>query len=542
MRQRLVDLVRFVRMIRTSGPWLFRCATAGSVGLAIFVPAIAYTSMRMFDAILVERSERGTILWVAIEMVLAGAATVFTCLQQDAARLLRDPLSLAFSIELARKLERIPLSELESEELGPEVARARELADHQVGQAAADLFVVAQGVASLVACCAILLPFTWLGLVILVAATPSALAEAWGARSAQRMAATFAHDRRRFEELERSLHPGPHAAEVRLLGIAPRFVNLLRTIAARIATAQLRARRRIGMASALFELLTLLAQFGTYVYLGLMTVRGELSFGALTLCMISMHNTQQFMTSALFAARSLGESLLGLRSYYALIDRAEPAAAFVPAPAARGGLCFDNVGFQYPGTTTWALRHLDLRIGATEVVGIVGGNGSGKSTLVRLLTGQYRPTEGRVTLDGRELSAWSETELRHRLAVVFQHPARYQLSLADNLLEADSEALVASGAQELVAVHGLDGMATDFSGGQWQKLALGRALGRRAASVLVLDEPSSALDEASERRVLEAACGSRTRSVVLVTHRPGALHWVDKVVRLDKGRASAEVS
>jgi ATP-binding cassette subfamily B protein len=541
MRQRLIDLVRFVRTTRASVPWLFRCATAGSIGLAMSAPVIAYTSMRMFDAILVERSQRGTILWMAIEIAVVVAARVFTCLQQDAARLLRDPLSLALSTELARKLERIPLSELESLELGPEVARARELADHQVGQAAADLFVVAQGLASLVACCAILLPFTWLGLVILVAAIPSALAEAWAARSAQRMAATFAHDRRRFEELERSLHPGPHAAEVRLLGIAPRFVDLLRAIAARIAAAQLRVRHRAGTAGALVELLPLLAQYGTYVYLGRMTVRGELSFGALTLCMISMHNMQQFMTSALFAVRSLGESLHGLRSYYGLIDRAAPARAVVPAPAKRGGLCLEDVGFQYPGTTTWALRHVDLRIGATEVVGIVGGNGSGKSTLVRLLTGQYRPTEGRVTLDGRELSAWDEAELRRRLAVVFQHPARYQLSLADNLLGADPEALVASGAQELVAAHGLDGMATDFSGGQWQKLAIGRALGRRAASVLVLDEPSSALDEASERRVLEAACGSRARSVVLVTHRPGALRWVDKLVRLDKGRASAEV-
>jgi ATP-binding cassette, subfamily B, bacterial len=540
LRLRFVDLLRFVRTIRASAPWLFRCATAGSVGLALATPAIAYTSMRMFDAILVEGSERGTIVWMALEIVLAVAIVIFTCLQRDAARLLRDPLSLALSTTLARRLERIPLSDLESEELAPEVARARELADQQVGQSAGDLFVVVQGLASLVACCAILLPFTWLGLVVLVAAVPSGLAEAWGARSAQRMTEKFAPDRRRFEELERCLHPGPHAAEVRLLGIAPRFVDQLRGIAARISRSQLRVRRRIGTAGALVELVPLCAQYGAYVYLGLLTARGELTFGALTLCMICLHSTQQSMTSSLVAARNLGESLLALRSYHALVDRAEPTAS-APAPVARGGLALEDVGFRYPGASTWALRHVDLQIGPTDVVGIVGGNGSGKSTLVRLLTGQYRPTEGRVTLDGRELSTWPEDELRQRLAVVFQQPARYQLSLADNLIGADAEALVASGARELVAAHGMDGMPAGFSGGQWQKLALGRALARRTASLLVLDEPSSSLDEASERRVLEAACGSRTRSVVLVTHRPGALRWVDKLVRLDKGRASPEV-
>lgn len=497
--------------------------------------------MRTFDAILVEHSERATIGWMAIEVALAVTVTVLTFLQRDAARMIRDPLSLALSTELARKLERIPLSDLESEKLRPEVTRARELADHEVGQAATDLFVVAQGLSSLIVCCAILLPFTWLGLVIVVAAIPSALAEAWGAHSAQSTAATWAHDRRRFEELERTLHPGPHAAEVRLLDIAPRFVDLLRAIAVRITTAQHRVRLRVGTAGAFVQLLPLLAQYGTYVYLGLMTARGDLSFGALTLCMICMHNMQQFMTTALLSARGLGESLVGLGSYYALIDRGERPATRGWISATRSGLRLEDVGFRYPGSKTWALRHVDLQIGATEVVGIVGGNGSGKSTLVRLLTGQYRPTEGQVTLDGRDLSMWDETELRRRLAVVFQQPARYQLSLADNLLGADSEALCVTGAQELVAAHGLDGMATGFSGGQWQKLALGRALGRRAASVLVLDEPTSSLDEASERRVLEATCGSRARSVVLVTHRPGALRWVDKLVRLDKGQASTEV-
>ena len=563
---RVSDMARVGGLVRRASPALAIAAVLSSVGVAVVVPAIAYTSLRMFDAILVAHSEAETIRWMSIEIGLAVTVTVFTCLQQDTSRLLREPLALEMSTALARTAAAMPLTDLESPATRDQLSQARVTAGTRAGQLVEDMLTVLQVVVSLAICALVISRYTGLAILTVVAVIPGVIVEVWSARALHRASERLSHDQQRFDLLEETILSGPCSVENKFLDAGRPLSGRLRAIGDRLGAEQLRVWRRAGLPAAIAQLLPTVAYYGVQLYLGLQAARGTLSFGAFTMCLIVMYNVQYYLQQALVAGRSASETWIHLRGYFELIDGpARPPAlppARVGAPrlatgAAPLGLRLRDVGFRYPGSEAWALRHVDLDVAPGEVVGIVGGNGSGKSTLVRILTGLYRPGEGTITLDGRDLSEWDEAALRARFAVTFQDFARYRMSLRENLVlpPADgddelrlAEAFAASGVDQLLPdlPRGLDtalsasfGAGVELSGGQWQKVALARAFARREADHLILDEPTSALDARSEERVLEhVAARRRKQTIVLITHRLSALRSADRVVLLEKGRAS----
>jgi ATP-binding cassette, subfamily B, bacterial len=189
-------------------------------------------------------------------------------------------------------------------------------------------------------------------------------------------------------------------------------------------------------------------------------------------------------------------------------------------------------------------------------VAVIGGNGDGKTTLVKLLAGLLAPTEGTITLDGRDLRDWEPSELKRHFAIVFQGFARYSMSLRDNVaigahlddakLRAITSALADSGAGvvaselprgiETELIPGIAG-GTGLSGGQWQRVAVARGIVRSPASYLVLDEPTSALDAVAEESFMERLrAGQGSKAIILITHRSSLLRPTDKVVHLEHGR------
>jgi ATP-binding cassette, subfamily B, bacterial len=241
-------------------------------------------------------------------------------------------------------------------------------------------------------------------------------------------------------------------------------------------------------------------------------------------------------------------------------ERSEPGAA-VPARLA-DGIVFEHVGFTYPGTDAPVLREVNLRIAAGSTVALVGENGAGKTSLVKLLCQFYQPTDGRVLVDGVPLAALPAQPWRERVAAVFQDFARLELRLRDDVGVGDvprladdaalRAALDGARAEDLPALvpGGLDGIVgtayddgTDLSGGQWQKLALARALLREAPLLVLLDEAGSALDARTEaelfERYLAAARGAarRTGAVTLFTsHRLSTVRTADAIIVLEAGR------
>ncbi|HST44905.1 MAG TPA: ATP-binding cassette domain-containing protein, partial [Luteimonas sp.] len=228
-----------------------------------------------------------------------------------------------------------------------------------------------------------------------------------------------------------------------------------------------------------------------------------------------------------------------------------------PVPIQRG-FVFENVGFRYPDASKWALRHLDFELRAGEVLALVGENGAGKTTLVKLLARLYDPDEGRILLDGRDLRDYDLDDLRANIGVIFQDFVRYHLTAAENIgvgqIDAmDDRTRVEAAARRAMAdalIRGLpDGYdqvigrrfksGVDLSGGQWQKIAIARAY-MRDAQVMILDEPTAALDARSEFEVFQRFKElSDRRSAVLISHRFSSVRMADRILVLEGGRIEA---
>jgi len=220
------------------------------------------------------------------------------------------------------------------------------------------------------------------------------------------------------------------------------------------------------------------------------------------------------------------------------------------------GITLSDVGFCYPGTDKWALRHVTLFIPEGQSLALVGENGAGKTTLIKLLTRLYEPSEGRIVLDGKDLAEWDKDLLRRRFGVLFQDFNQYQLALRENVGLGSVEhredharierAVVRGGADDLVAslTAGLETPlghwfkdGTELSGGQWQKVALSRAFMREEADILVLDEPTAALDARAEHAVFERFQElARGRTTIVISHRFPTVRMADRIVVLGDGQ------
>ncbi|MBV9620983.1 MAG: ATP-binding cassette domain-containing protein, partial [Gammaproteobacteria bacterium] len=219
------------------------------------------------------------------------------------------------------------------------------------------------------------------------------------------------------------------------------------------------------------------------------------------------------------------------------------------------GVRFEDVSFTYPGGDEAALEHVSLHLRPGTSLALVGENGSGKTTLIKLLTRLYHPTSGRILLDGKDLREWNEHALRERIGVIFQDFARYQMLVGENVGAGDERYFEDEGRWRSAATKG---RASDFieslpagyhtqlgkwfrdgrelSGGQWQKIALSRAFMRSRADILVLDEPTAAMDAQAEAEVFEHFRQlARERITILISHRFSTVRMADHIVVLNSG-------
>jgi ATP-binding cassette subfamily B protein len=553
MTSDLHSVLGFLRRASPRAAWAL--LVTGTLG-ALMTPAIAYTGMRMMDAI-VGGAEQGAAFWILAETVLMVLVAVLDSLQRDAAKLLKGPLAFDLNSALALKLSQADPCDLEAVSQPERIARARNTAETRAHDFVVDAASVGQGVLSLAICTIMLLRFSPWSLLLVAAALPVAWAEIWCARSLYRIRLRTSPDRRRFDHLEQNLLSVAYATENRFLDASSRLVGKLRELGARACTEQVSLWRRSGVVIGLAQLLTPITFYGFYAYWAREAAFGRMTLGALTLCLVSFSYAQRFCQRALMAGRGAKEAWLHLQDYLALLDGLverprSSAGGSTERPQLGGTLRLENVGFRYPGSDAWALRHIDLEIGRGEIIAIIGGNGSGKTTLLRLMTGLHRPTEGRILLDGCDLKDWDPSALRRRFAAVFQDFARYEMSLKENLglplALSDhqmGQAFARSGVNDFIAdlPRGVDtdlsrsfGDGVELSGGQWQKVALARAFVRDQAEFLLMDEPTSALHELSEQRIFEHLASLRPdKTVVLITHRLSALGMADRVLVLDRG-------
>jgi ATP-binding cassette, subfamily B, bacterial len=360
---------------------------------------------------------------------------------------------------------------------------------------------------------------------------------------------------RRLTYYQGLLTDGTLAKEIRAFNVAPWLLAHMRERLGVFLTedrALAAQNARLGVGGRVFSRG---AYYGAYAVLALEALGGRLSVGSLTLGVVALQNLQLHLSAVLSSLSSAFEHNLFLNRYFEFLQLRstleERAPRVTPPRDIQHEVHLRGVGFQYPGAEQPALRGIDLRLRPGEVVSIVGENGSGKTTLVKLLTRLYDPSEGAITVDGADLRQFDPDVYHSRVSVVWQDFARFDLSLRDNILlgnEARADqleaALLAAGLDEVVArlpdgVNTMLGRAFDegvqLSSGQWQRVAVARAF-VRAAPLLILDEPSSALDARQEHdlfcRLRELGRG---RTVVFITHRLSSTRVADRIIVLDKG-------
>ncbi|CAN5665090.1 ABC transporter ATP-binding protein [soil metagenome] len=535
--------------------------------LAAVVPlAIGWGGKRIVDGILAHDRHQ-TLIWVAFELgaVFAQVTT------QRSLSLIRGILGARLGVEvnvaILARATAMSLRDFEDPEAYDSLTRARREASSRPVALVTEAFSLLQNAFTLVGWAALLFRYSPLAAGLLVlAAIPSTIAEMRTSKKMFRLRNWRSPETRRLMYYEHVLANDEHAKEVKLFGLAALFLGRYQELAERFYDEDKKLAIRRAALSHGLSLLATLVFYGTYASMAVGAAANLLTLGSLTLYVTAFRSGQSSLSAVLGAIGSIYEHNLYMSNLFKFLDRptvnVPEVATTLPTPAERDekGIRFEGVSFTYEGKSAPALDDVSLFIPAGESVALVGENGAGKTTFVKLLARLYEPTKGRILLDGRDLKTIDEVSLRSRLGVVFQDFAQYQLQAEENVgvgsvahLGDESRvdrAMVRGGARDVIDALPAKGKTqlgrwfkdgAELSGGQWQKIALARAFMREEADVLVLDEPTAALDAKAEHAVFarfrELAEG---RTTIVISHRFPTVRMADRIVVLEQGKVVEE--
>lgn len=502
--------------------------------------------------------------WVLIELALVAASLAI----ERGAGLIRQiagaRLGLNISLSVLEKALQLDLHHFENSETHDKLLRARREASSRPLSLVQQSLTVIRSSITLIGYAGLLIAFSpWAVAGLFLAAVPAFISEARFSNLAFRMLNRRSPEARKQNYLEYLLTSDDHVKEVKLFELGPLLLSRYRELADRLQREdRALSVRRTGWTT-LLSLLSTAAFYACYVAVALATIQGRLSLGQMTLYLAAFRQGQQTFQAILSALGGMYEDNLYLTNLFEFLaiptdSTPQPAVSAAPAPQFSGetGIRFANVGFKYPDSGDWALKDISVFIPRGQSVALVGENGAGKTTFIKLLTRMYQPTVGAIYLDGIDLRFWEATDLRRRIGVIFQDFNQYQFVVRENVgfgsvahLTDDlrlARAIDRGGAKELVASlpGGLDAQlgrwfmeGAELSGGQWQKVALARAFMREEADILVLDEPTAALDAQAEHAVFERFRAlTHGRTAIIISHRFPTVRMADRIIVIEHGQ------
>lgn len=519
---------------------------------------------------------------VALEFILTLLSDALNRSVALVESLLGDAFANRVSVDLMRHAATLDLEMFEDATLYDKLEKARRQTTSRITLMTQTLSQ-AQDIASMLVLAATLVAFApWLVVLLILAVIPGFLGESrFNARSYSLMN-NWTPQRRELDYLRYIGASDETAKEIKMFGLADFLTERYQTL----ADDYLRQNRHLALQRAVWG--TLLAALGTagyyaaYGFILLRAAQGVISLGDMLFLAGAFRTVRSSLETVLGRFASIAEAALYLKDLFEFfelkprIDSSQllsllPAQssgngsnthavhtasllrARVPAPI-RDGFVFEDVGFRYVGSQHWALRHVSFHLAAGEKLALVGENGAGKTTLVKLLARLYDPTEGRIMLDGRDIREYDPIQLRSTIGVIFQDFVRYQMTARTNIAvgridehhnlprinnaaaQSLADGVIASlpnGYEQMIGRRFTGGV--ELSGGQWQKLALARAY-MRDAQVLILDEPTAALDARAEYEIFQRFAElTNGKTAVLISHRFSTVRMADRILVLERG-------
>ncbi len=557
----LSNLPRFFRLIWETSPWM----TIGNTALRLLksaVPlAMLYVGKEIIDEIikLIDTGGDQSYLWlmVGLELALSIASDIMNRGITLLDSLLGDLFANRTSVDLIRHAARLDLYQFENPEFYDKLERARRQTSgrtvlmSQVLSQLQDFITVLFLGAGLVA-------FNpWLILILIIAVIPSFLGETHFNQRTYSLTRSWTPERRELDYLRYIGASDETAKEVKIFNLADFLARRFEHLADRYYLAN----RNITVKRALWgSFLTAIGTFsyyGAYVFIIIQTIGGLITVGTLTFLAGSFQRLRSLLESIMGRFSRIAEGALYLQDlfdFFAIEPMiSEQGHRPFPKPLQKGFI-FENVSFRYPGSERWAIRHLSFELHAGEKLALVGENGAGKTTLVKLLARLYEPTEGRILVDGIDIREFDLKDLRDNIGIIFQDYIRFQMKAMENIAIGNIEALeemnaIVGAAQKSLADAVIEDLpakyqqvlgkrfadGVDLSGGQWQKIALARAY-MREAQLLILDEPTAALDARAEHEVFQRFADLISgKTAVLISHRFSTVRMADRILFLENG-------
>jgi ATP-binding cassette subfamily B protein len=543
-----------------------------------FVPVVTFwVGKLILDSVIAAKAGNGSLTQVWRYLVLElGIVLVGEILARASSlieSLLGDLFSNAMSVQLMEHAAKLDLAQFEDPEFYDHLERARR---QTVGRIAllSLLLSMSQDALTLLTLAGALIAYNpWLLLLLAAAVVPSFLGETHFASLGYSLLFRWTPERRQLDYLRYVGASDKTAKEVQMFGLAPWLTERYRDLSRRFYEENRDLSIRRGIVSALLSILGTVGYYAAYVVILIRAVKGDITIGTLTFLAASFGRGRDVIQNILLSASNVAEQALYLRDLFVFLEmrptiESPPNARPVPAKI-QSGFVFEDVGFRYPDSERWAIRNVTFTLRPGERVALVGENGAGKTTITKLLARLYDPTEGRITLDGVDLKEYDLVSLRHAIGVIFQDFVRYDMRFDENIgvgeidsvrgdLEksngtppsitaAAENSLAASllprfskGYQQMLGRRFDEGV--DLSGGEWQKIALARAY-IRDAQVLILDEPTAALDARAEYEVFlrfsELVAG---RMAILISHRFSTVRMADRIIVLRHGKVEEQGS
>jgi len=564
----LSNLPRFFKLVWQTSPSLTLTNALLRIIRSALPVAILYVGKLIIDQVVF--LSRGSIdehyhLWqlVAIEFLLAILSDALSRATTLVDSLLGDLFSNHTSIQIMEHAATLDLDQFEDSEFYDKLERARQ---QTIGRTVllSQILSQVQDIITMAFLAAGLIVFNpWLIVLLFIAVLPAFAGESYFNDKNYSLTRRQTPERRELDYMRFLGASDETAKEVKIFNLSGFLTDRFRFLSDKFYKDNKRIAVKRSVWGTLFAVLGSLGYYGAYVFIIFKTITGKLSIGDLTFLAGSFRQLRSLLEGILPRFTAVSQGAIYLKDFFDFFNitsKIKPPVNPLPFPnPIKEGFTFENVGFRYANSERWANRHLSFTFHAGEKLALVGENGAGKTTLVKLLARLYEPTEGRILLDGHDLREYNLEELRAQVGVIFQDYIRYQMNVSQNIAvgnigEKENENLIINSAKQSLAdvlVQRLPGKyeqalgkrfnnGVELSGGEWQKIALARAY-MKNAQLLILDEPTAALDARAEYEVFQRFSElTKGKTAVLISHRFSTVRMADRILVLEKGELLEE--